>query len=148
MSKLTAELLDAFRAAGLRSTPQRFAVLEYLVRRGVHATAEEICTAVNRADPRASRATVYNNLRVLSRAGLVREVFNDGKPARFDATLRPHHHFVCDLCGGIEDLPWFEAQAPAAIAALAGRMVRRQEVVFHGVCPGCGQTQPVREVKR
>ena len=68
------DLPSAFRTAGLRSTPQRRAMLRYLSDQPVHATAEEIFVAVNRTDPRASRATVYNNLRALEGAGLVREV--------------------------------------------------------------------------
>ena len=148
MSKLTSELLDAFRAADLRPTPQRTAVLQFLARPGLHATAEEILSGVNRADPRASRATVYNNLRALSRAGLVREVFTDGKSARFDATLHPHHHFICDRCRAIEDVAWFPVQAPPAIPALAGKAVRRYDVVFHGICSHCGAIESDREGNR
>jgi len=103
------------------------------VRRAAQATAGEILHAVNRADPRASRATVYNNLRGLARAGLVREVLAEGKSARFDATLHPHHHFICDLCGAIEDIPWFNV-APPAGQTLDGNRLRHCEVVFRGVC--------------
>ena len=66
------EIAEAFRAASLRCTPQRYAVLEYLASSTRHATAEEIFEAVNRTDPRSSRATVYNSLNALVRAGLVR----------------------------------------------------------------------------
>jgi Fe2+ or Zn2+ uptake regulation protein len=59
--------------------------MEFLVRRPVHATADEIHRALNRSDPRASRATVYNSLRALIEAGLVREVILEGAAARFDA---------------------------------------------------------------
>lgn len=144
MSKLTSELLEAFRAADLRLTPQRYAVLEFLASHRVHATAEEICSAVNRTDQLASRATVYNNLRALSRAGLVREVLDEGNSARFDATLCPHHHFICDLCGAIEDIAWFEVQAPAGMQGLDGVAVRRYEVVFHGVCRNCRNSKSGR----
>jgi len=93
---LSLELETAFRAADPRPTAQRYAVLEFLVRHPVHATAEDIFRAVNRSDPRASRATVYNSLRSLARSGLVREVFLEGKSARFDASLHRHHHFLCE----------------------------------------------------
>ena len=62
-------------------------LLEFLAGHAVHATAEEIFDAVNRRDPRASRATVYNNLRALAKAALVREVMSEGKAARLDAKL-------------------------------------------------------------
>jgi Fur family transcriptional regulator, peroxide stress response regulator len=109
---------------------------------GVHATAGEIFRAVNRQDPRASRATVYNSLKSLTRAGLVREVISEGKAARFDSSLHPHHHFVCEHCGEVEDIAWFELPA-AGKHALGARQVRSFEVVFRGVCEKCGGAQPL-----
>jgi Fur family peroxide stress response transcriptional regulator len=108
----------------------------------VHATAEEIFHAVNGQDPRASRATVYNSLRSLARAGLVREVISEGKAARYDAALHPHHHFVCDRCGSVEDIAWFELP-PAGKQALGGRQPRSFEVVFRGLCEKCCGSQPL-----
>jgi len=135
---LNAELARAFRTASLRPTTQRYAVLEFLAKSPIHATADEICAAINRSDPRASRATVYNNLRALSRAGLVREVVSDGsKAARYDAQLHRHHHFHCEQCGAIEDIPWFDISVSAGRAALGKRNVRDYEIVFRGACARC-----------
>jgi Fur family peroxide stress response transcriptional regulator len=147
VSKLTAELDQAFQAAALRPTAQRYAVLEFLAKSCVHATAVEIFHAVNRNDPRASRATVYNNLRSLAKAGLVREVMSDGKAARFDANLHRHHHFVCERCGTVEDIPWFDLPPSAGRAALGGREVNKYEVVFHGACVGCRDSRPKQGAK-
>jgi Fur family transcriptional regulator, peroxide stress response regulator len=137
VSKLTSELDEAFRAAELRPTTQRYTVLQFLARHPIHATADEIFSAVNRHDPRASRATVYNNLRVLAKAGLVREVVSEGKAARFDANLHRHHHFLCEHCGGVEDISWFDLPPTAGKAALRGRAVRNYEILFRGVCGLC-----------
>ena len=137
MSKLSAELERAFEAAELRPTAQRYAVLEFLAKHPVHATAEEIFSAVNRNDPRASRATVYNNLRSLAKAGLVREVSSEGKAARYDANLHRHHHFICEKCGAVEDISWFDLPASATGAALGGRDVSNYEIVFRGSCLRC-----------
>jgi len=147
VSKLTAELDHAFQAAALRPTAQRYAVLEFLAESSVHATAVEIFRAVNRNDPRASRATVYNNLRSLAKAGLVREVMSDGKAARFDANLRRHHHFVCERCGAVEDIPWFDLPPSASRAALGGREVNNYEIVFHGACVGCRDSRAKQGAK-
>ena len=65
MRKTLPDIEDSFRRAGLRCTPQRYGVMDFLVRRPVHATADEIHRALNRSGPRASRATVYNSLRAL-----------------------------------------------------------------------------------
>jgi Fe2+ or Zn2+ uptake regulation protein len=130
------EIAGAFRVAGLRRTAQRHAVLELLASRLPHATAGELLAAVNHADPLASRATVYNALHALCDAGLVREV-GGGAAARYDAVLRRHHHFLCERCGTLEDLPWFEPPAKAARRALGGRRVTSCEIVFHGLCAAC-----------
>src|SRR6202050_2426453 len=79
---------------GLRCTPQRYAVMAFLTKHNIHPTAAEIFGAVNRVDPRSSRATTYNNLRDLVQAGLVREVAVEGRAARYDAKGLQHHHFI------------------------------------------------------
>ena len=148
MSKLSAQIELAFQAAALRPTAQRYAVLEFLAAHPIHATAEEIFAAVNRNDPRASRATVYNNLRSLAKAGLVREVMSEGKAARFDANLRRHHHFICQRCQAVEDISWFDLPPSAGRAALGGRDVSNYEIVFRGVCVRCRDSQLERGTKR
>ncbi len=85
--------------------------MAFLMKHPSHPTAAEIFEAVNRLDPRCSRATTYNNLRDLVQAGLVREVAIEGRAARFDATGMRHHHFVCDRCGLVEDLGWYDVPA-------------------------------------
>ena len=116
-------------------------MLDYLAQSEVHATAEEIFHAVNRRDPRASRATVYNSLHSLAKAGLVREVVSDGGAARFDANLHPHHHFICEGCGAIEDIPWFDVLAAVGQNGLGGRSVHNYEIVFRGSCSACVQAR-------
>ena len=74
----------SLESSGLRCTPQRYAVMAFLMEHTSHPTAAEIFEAVNRVDPRSSRATTYNNLRDLVKAGLVREVAVEGRAGRFD----------------------------------------------------------------
>src|ERR1700742_5052189 len=104
----------ALEGCGLRCTPQRYAVMTYLMEHNVHPTAAEIFEAVNRMDPRSSRATTYNNLRDLVKAGLVREVAAEGRAARFDAKGVRHHHFICDRCGTVEDVKWYNVPNPTS----------------------------------
>src|SRR2546429_10003106 len=89
----------SFDGSGLRCTPQRYAVIAFLLEHNRHPTATEIFEGVNRVDPRTSRATIYNNLRDLVRAGLVREVAIEGRAGRFDAKGIRHNHFICDRAG-------------------------------------------------
>jgi len=100
--------------SGLRCTPQRYAVMAFLMKHPSHPTAAEIFEAVNRVDPRCSRATMYNNLRDLVQAGLVREVAVEGRAARFDAKGMRHHHFICDRCSVVEDMDWYDVPGPGS----------------------------------
>jgi Fe2+ or Zn2+ uptake regulation protein len=127
-------------SSGLRCTPQRYAVMAFLMEHHGHPTAAEIFEAVNRADPRSSRATTYNNLRDLVEAGLVREVAVEGRAARFDVNGLQHHHFICDRCGNVEDLAWFDVPKPAP-GSLGERIVRGSEVIFRGFCTECARQQ-------
>lgn len=139
VSDVKAQLQEAFERTGLRQTPQRYDVLAWLVRHKKHATAEEIFDAVNRTNQRLSRATVYNALHALVESGLVRPVAGEGAAARFDATLDRHHHFICDRCGSIEDLTWFDLPSKAMQAAAGGRSVRQVEITLHGICQRCAR---------
>jgi Fur family transcriptional regulator, peroxide stress response regulator len=122
--------------SGLRCTPQRYAVMVFLMEHNSHPTAAEIFEAVNRVDPRSSRATTYNNLRDLVQAGLVREVAIEGRSARYDAKGIRHHHFICDRCGKVDDMEFYDMPKPAS-RSLGKRVLRECEVIFRGLCAKC-----------
>ena len=122
--------------SGLRCTPQRYAVMAFLMECTRHPTAAEIFAAVNRVDPRSSRATTYNNLRDLVEVGLVREVAVEGRAARFDVKGMRHHHFICDHCGNVEDIEWYNVPRPSS-RSLGKRVVRECELIFRGLCTKC-----------
>jgi Fe2+ or Zn2+ uptake regulation protein len=126
----------SLEGCGLRCTPQRYAVMAFLMEHPRHPTAVEIFEAVNRGDPRSSRATIYNNLRDLVQAGLVREVAAEGRAARFDAKGSRHHHFICDRCGNVEDMEWYNVPGPAS-GSLGKRILRECELIFRGLCSQC-----------
>jgi Fur family transcriptional regulator, peroxide stress response regulator len=117
--------------------------MAFLMKHGRHSTAAEIFEAVNRADPRSSRATTYNNLRDLVQAGLVREVAVEGRAARFEAKSGRHHHFICDRCGKVEDMEWFDVPRPAS-GSLGKRILRECELIFRGFCTKCAPRQASR----
>ncbi len=127
---------QSLEQSGLRCTPQRYAVMAFLMEQNQHPTASEIFEAVNRADPRCSRATTYNNLRDLVEAGLVREVAIEGRAARFDVKGMQHHHFICDRCGAVEDMEWYAVPKPAP-RALGKRVLRECELILRGLCNKC-----------
>ena len=141
----TTGIKHSLEGSGLRCTPQRYAVMAFLLECDRHPTAAEIFAAVNRVDPRSSRATTYNNLRDLVEAGLVREVAVEGRAARFDARGMRHHHFICDHCGSVEDLEWYDVPRPAS-HSLGKRIVRDCELIFRGLCTKCARRSASRKV--
>jgi len=134
---------QSLEVCGLRCTPQRYAVMAFLMECHRHPTAAEIFEAVNHMDPRSSRATTYNNLRDLVLAGLVREVAVEGRAARFDAKGMRHHHFICDRCGNVEDIEWYNVPRPAS-RSLGKRVLRECELIFRGLCTKCAPRQGSR----
>jgi Fur family peroxide stress response transcriptional regulator len=134
---------QSLEGAGLRCTPQRYAVMAALAEQTAHPTASEIFEAVNRLDPRSSRATTYNNLRDLVEAGLVREVALEGRAARFDLKGLRHNHFICDQCGTVEDMDWYDVPKPEP-ESLGRRVLRDYELILRGLCGPCAQQKPTR----
>jgi Fur family transcriptional regulator, peroxide stress response regulator len=145
---MDAETIRGFlESTGLRCTPQRYAVMAFLMGHKGHPTAADIFEAVNRLDPRSSRATTYNNLRDLVQAGLVREVAVEGRAARFDAKGMQHHHFICDRCGDVDDIEWYDVPVPPS-AALGKRILRECELIFRGLCTKCAPRRGSRTEPR
>jgi Fe2+ or Zn2+ uptake regulation protein len=134
----SAAIKRSLEESGLRCTAQRYAVMAFLMDHTGHPTAAEIFEAVNCVDPRSSRATTYNNLRDLVEAGLVREVAVEGRAGRFDAKGIRHHHFICDRCGNVEDMDWYDVPRPGS-RSLGRRIVRDCELIFRGLCTKCAR---------
>lgn len=134
---------QSLESSGLRCTAQRYAVMAFLIGHKGHPTAAEILEAVNRMHPRSSRATTYNNLRDLVKAGLVREVAVEGRAGRFDVTGMRHHHFVCDRCGNVEDIDWYDVPKPGS-RSLGNRVVRDCQLIFRGLCAKCAARRSTR----
>jgi Fe2+ or Zn2+ uptake regulation protein len=118
--------------------------MAFLMEHNRHPSAVEIFEAVNRVDPRSSKATIYNNLRDLVQAGLVREVAVEGRAARYDMKGMRHHHFICDKCGNVEDMEWYDVPRPAP-GALGKRTLRECEVIFRGLCKKCAPRSASRQ---
>ena len=115
----------------MQPSAQRLAVAQYVLETADHPSADEVLERVQAALPMLSRATVYNTLHLLVRQGLLRQlVLAEGKTV-FDPRLEPHHHFIDDQTGRIEDIPW-QALAVGDVRSLRGYQVREYMVVMRG----------------
>lgn len=127
------------RAAVLRVTGPRVAVLK-AVHDHPHADTDSISAVVrDDLDVVVSLQAVYDVLRALTDAGLVRRIQPAGSVARYEARVGDnHHHVVCRSCGAIADVDCAVGYAPCLTAADdAGYQIDEAEVIFWGRCPRC-----------
>ena len=126
------------RGVGLRVTRPRVAVLT-AVYAHPHADTDSIIGAVREDIPEVSHQAVYDSLRVLTVAGLVRRIQPSGSVARYEARVGDnHHHVVCRSCGVVEDVDCAVGEAPCLIASDdRGYMIDEAEVIYWGFCSSC-----------
>ncbi len=126
------------RGAGLRVTRPRVAVLS-AVHGHPHADTDSIIGLVRRAHGDVSHQAVYDVLRALTAAGLVRRFQPTGSVARYESRVGDnHHHVVCRSCGEIADVDCAEGEAPCLTASDDhGFTIDEAEVVYWGLCPSC-----------
>ncbi len=135
---LTLDAGERLRAAGLRVTRPRTAVLTAL-REDPHADTDAIIGAVRGSFGPVSHQAVYDVLRVLTDAGLVRRIQPTGSVARYEVRVGDnHHHVVCRSCGTIADVDCAVGDTPCLTASDdRGFAIDEAEVVYWGVCSRC-----------
>jgi Fe2+ or Zn2+ uptake regulation protein len=135
---LTDELEATLRDVGLRVTRPRLAVLEAVHARP-HAETETIIAAARARLGDVSHQAVYDVLRALTAAGLVRRIQPSGSVARYEARVADnHHHAVCRSCGAIADVDCAVGHVPCLTASDdRGFVIDEAEVVYWGTCPDC-----------
>lgn len=129
---------DQLRGAALRITGPRVAVLTE-VHDHPHADVDTIARRVRERLGSVSTQAVYDALRVLTEAGLLRRIEPAGSPARFEARVGDnHHHVVCRSCGAMRDVDCATGDAPCLDASNdSGFVIDEAEVTYWGVCPDC-----------
>lgn len=132
------ELPQLLRNASLRVTNPRLAVLA-AVHDNPHADTDSVIAEVRRRLPDVSHQAVYNILRALTNAGLLRRIQPRDSVARYESRVGDnHHHLVCRSCGGIADVECAAGQVPCLTAYDdKGFAVDEAEVIYWGSCPKC-----------
>ncbi|MCS6873282.1 MAG: Fur family transcriptional regulator [Acidobacteriota bacterium] len=128
------------RKKGLRRTAQRDLILEIFLRTEDHLSSEDLYWLVQKEDPSIGYTTVYRTLKLLTEAGLAREVrFGDGKTYYEHHYKHQHHdHMICTECGRV-----IEFYSPE-IEALQDEMAAKYNFkpIYHnlrilGLCAEC-----------
>lgn len=133
---------ELLRAAGVRMTPQRRAVLGVLDGNRSHPTAAEIIERVRARIGAVSVATIYNTLEKLVDLGLVRRLDVMEASAHYDPNTSAHHHFVCRECGAVLDAP---PKFAARLAGFDGHTI--EDVILKGTCAKCGPANKTKKRK-
>jgi Fur family ferric uptake transcriptional regulator len=130
------------RVSGLRVTRPRVAVLTAVFAHP-HADTDSLIGAVREDIPEVSHQAVYDSLRVLTVAGLVRRIQPAGSVARYEARVGDnHHHVVCRSCGAVEDVDCAVGETPCLVASDdRGYTIDEAEVIYWGLCSRCSTSQ-------
>jgi Fur family transcriptional regulator, stress-responsive regulator len=141
----TSDLERLLRGASLRVTRPRLAVLT-AVHDAPHADTETLIGAVRARLGEVSHQAVYDVLRALTAAGLVRRIQPTGSVARYEARVGDnHHHVVCRSCGVIADADCAVGEAPCLTTSDDhGFAIDEAEVIYWGWCPACAHRRLTR----
>ena len=137
------------RNASLRVTRPRVAVLA-AVHAHPHADTDSIIDAARQDSGDISHQAVYDVLRALTEAGLVRRIQPTGSLARYEARVGDnHHHAVCRSCGAIADVDCAVGASPCLTASDdAGYQIDEAEVIYWGRCPECATRRPMEPLSQ
>ena len=122
----------------MRLTNQRLEIMEFINNNYTHPTVEEIYDNVRKKVSRISKATVYQNLKILVKEGIVREV-NIWGVSRFEPNLEAHHHLICKNCSKIMD---FDSKELTEYSLKLAEKVKDMKIDstntnFYGICKKC-----------
>lgn len=128
--------------AGLKRTAQRDLILDVFLRTEEHLSSEDLYRLVQKEDPEIGQTTVYRTLKLLTDAGLAREVrFGDGRTRYEHNYKHPHHdHMICTDCG--KTIEFFSAQLEAIqdeVASKHGFNISHHTLRMFGLCTDCQQ---------
>lgn len=131
------EVTNLLSERGLKVTPQRVAVLEFLYGNPNHPSVDVVYQQVKKRFSYISRATIYNTVTTLVEAGLLQEILIQQEKTHVDWNVDRHHHFQCLRCRKVEDIHYGVLSVEQASQQLEGYQVTGVKVVMEGVCKRC-----------
>ena len=123
-------------------TKQRKILMDVLDRKNWHPTAEEVYGIVRERAPRISLGTVYRNLDLLAKQGIIQKIETAGVQRRYDGNPEPHFHAQCLKCRKVWDAevqPDVFNEPLPRLNALPGFTITGYRLVFDGYCLSCRQ---------
>jgi Fe2+ or Zn2+ uptake regulation protein len=132
------EVEHLLREAALRVTRPRVAVLTAIFDHP-HADTDHLIGVAREDLGAVSHQAVYDVLRALTAAGLIRRIEPAGSVPRYESRVADnHHHVVCRLCGAVADVDCAVGTTPCLTASDDhGFVIDEAEVTYWGLCPDC-----------
>ncbi len=122
----------------MRLTKQRKIILDRLKKTTSHPTAVEVYDEVRSQMPNISLGTVYRNLDILSRQGMIRKIETCGEQKRFDGNIDPHLHIMCTDCGCVRDVhDELNLDLDDLTSIKTDFKITGLRLELLGICPGC-----------
>ncbi len=129
-AKLCCMIKDLLKQAGLSKTQARQLILDFLKKHKVLVSAGDIFQALAAS---LDRVTVYRNLEILEKAGLVFKEFSE-KEALYYLAEKQHHHITCQKCGYIQCLP-----CDHIFQKIKNFSQVKHQLVLSGLCNKCNK---------
>lgn len=122
----------------MKYSKQRDTILENVLNRCDHPTADMIYEEVRKELPNISLGTVYRNLNMLVELGKIRKIIMPGVSDRFDKTLESHYHLYCKNCGEVHDVMLPDiTDIDSIVEKHTGYKIVSHDIVFIGICKNC-----------
>jgi len=139
MNRNTSSLL---MEKGIRPSPQRVAIMQYLSTHLTHPTVEEVYSELHPTMPTLSKTTIYNTLKLFEEKGVIMVLRTGEQELHLDAITEKHAHFTCIECGKIMDIPYTPGQSEidnqlSQNSALTGCHIVNTQLHFSGICAEC-----------
>jgi len=132
------QTIKKLRSQGFKLTPQRLAVIKYMLGNKNHPSALTIHKDLRRRYPSLSFSTVYNTLSVLEEIGEVMPIYVFSDHLNYDSSVEPHMHLFCDECKRIHDIfPAEAGEVRLPAGEMSGHLIRSSQVVLRGICKDC-----------
>jgi len=145
LDRRIARFAEACKRSGMKVTHQRTETFREVASSDEHPDAETVYQRVRGRVTGISRDTVYRTLATLESEGLLARTGALGGPARYDANMDRHHHFVCTVCGTIRDFTSRELDdlpVPKTVKAMGS--VESAQVQVRGICLSCARSKAGR----
>ena len=130
--------IQKLRTEGFKLTPQRLAVIKFMIGNESHPSALAIHKELRRKYPTLSFSTVYNTLNMLEKISEVRSIHVFDDHLNYDPNMKQHLHFLCTTCNTIHDLSFEEVEdIRLPDQEINGHLVDSYELFFRGTCKDC-----------